>query len=57
MKKIICAALIFALLFTITACGSSGKEQNPHIKQESGTDVPAPLDTEQEVTDVKRALI
>ncbi len=27
MKKIICVALIFAMLFTITACGNSGEEE------------------------------
>lgn len=32
MKKIICTALIFTLLFTTTACGSGGEEQNPDVK-------------------------
>jgi len=34
MKKIICVAVIFALLFMITAFGCSGEEQNPEIEQE-----------------------
>ncbi len=48
MKKIICVALIFALLFTITACGDSKEEYNPGIKPESGTDTHVLSDTESE---------
>lgn len=46
MKKIICTALIFTLLFTTTACGSGGEEQNSDVK----TVATAPVfsDTEQE---------
>ncbi len=44
MKKIIRAALAFALLFTLTACGSNGKKENSGIKLESGTNAPAPSD-------------
>lgn len=44
MKKIICMALIFALLFTIAACGSSGEEQNTGKKTEFGTNLPNPSD-------------
>ncbi len=44
MKKIICMALIFALLFTIAACGSSGEEQNTGKKPEFGTNLPNPPD-------------
>ncbi len=44
MKKIICAALAFALLFTVTACGSNEKEDTSGIKPESGTNAPAPSD-------------
>lgn len=50
MKKIICVALIFAVLFTITACGDSRKEYNPDIKQESGTDTSVVSDAESEDT-------
>ena len=45
MKKIICAALAFALLFTITACGSNGKKENSVIKPESGINASAPSDS------------
>ncbi len=48
MKKGICMALFFALLFTITACGSSGEGENPHIKKEFGTNAPASDGTEPE---------
>ncbi len=48
MKKIICAALAFALLFTITACGSSREGQNSDRKPESGTSAPALSDAEPE---------
>ncbi len=41
MKKIICAAMAFALLLTITACGSSGKEVHFDRKPEFGTNAPA----------------
>ncbi len=41
MKKIICVALAFALLLTITACGSSGKEVHSDRKPEFGTNAPA----------------
>ncbi len=44
MKKIICMALIFALLFTIAACGSSGEEQNTNKKTVFGTNLPNPSD-------------
>ncbi len=35
MKKIICMALAFALLFTITACGNNGKEENTDTEPEA----------------------
>ncbi len=47
MKKIICVALIFVLLFTITACGSGGKEDS-QIKQEPSTNASAPSAIESE---------
>lgn len=47
-KTGICIALIFALLFTITACGSSGEEQKNDGKPEVSTNAPAPSDTEPE---------
>lgn len=34
MKKIVCAALIFMVLFTGTACGSGREESEPGMKQE-----------------------
>ncbi len=48
MNKIIGFALIFALSFTIMACGSSGEEQNSDIKPEFSTNTPAPSDEESE---------
>ncbi len=48
MKKMICMTLIFALLFTITACGNSGEEQKNDRKPEAGTNAPAPSDAEPE---------
>ncbi len=36
MKKIICMALL-AVLFTLTACGNSGEEENPDKKPEIST--------------------
>jgi len=46
MKKIICGALIFALLFTITACGNNENEENSDIKPEFSTNETAPSDAE-----------
>ncbi len=48
MKRIFCAALIFVLLFTITACGSGREEQNSDTKPESGKNTSALPDTEPE---------
>lgn len=48
MKKIICVALTFALLLTITACGNNGTEANSDIKPEFSTNAPTPSDTEPE---------
>jgi len=52
-KNGICMALIFALLFTITACGSSGEKQKNDRKTEVGTNAPAQESTEQEGTEMK----
>lgn len=49
-KNGICMALIFVLLFTITACGSSGEKQKNDRKTEVGTNAPAPSDAESETT-------
>jgi len=46
MKKIICGALTFALLFTITACGNNGNKENSDIKPEFSTNEAAPSDAE-----------
>jgi len=46
MKKIICGALTFALIFTITACGNSGNEENYDIKPEYSANEAAPSDAE-----------
>ncbi len=48
MKKIIYVTLIFALLFTITACGNSEKGEATDIKSEFDTNMPASSDAEQE---------
>ncbi len=48
MKKLTYVPLVFALIFTITACGSSQEGQNPGIKPESGTNASAPSGTEPE---------
>ncbi len=48
VKRIICVALIFTLIFAITACGSSGDKQNSGIKPELDTNVPDSFDTESE---------
>ncbi len=48
MKNIICVALAFVLLFTITACGNNGNEENSGIKPEFSTNAPAPSDAEPE---------
>jgi len=48
MKKIICLVLAFVLLFTITACGNNGNEENSDIKPEFSTNAPAPSDAEPE---------
>lgn len=50
MKKAIFMALIFALSYTITACGSSGEEQSTDIKTESDTNAPALSNAESEET-------
>ncbi len=44
MKKTICVVLILALLFTLTACSSVGKEENPDIEPKLGTNVSDPSD-------------
>ncbi len=48
MKKMICAALIFMVLFTGTACGSDRKESEPGLKQEAGVSESVPSDAEPE---------
>jgi len=53
MKKIICISLAFALLFTITACGNNGKEENTNMKLEFSTNTSASSDTEPE--DIKES--
>lgn len=50
MKKATFMALIFALAFTITACGNSGENQTSDIKTESDTDAPAFSDAVSEET-------
>ncbi len=50
MKKAIFMALIFALSYAITACGSSGEEQTTNTKSEAGTNAPALSDAESEET-------
>ena len=52
MKKLIYMVLLFAVLFTITACGNSREEQNVDGEQESSTVLPDRPDTESE--EVKR---
>ncbi len=37
MKKLVCMVLLFAVLFTITACGNSKEEQNPDRESEIST--------------------
>ncbi len=46
MKKMICAVLIFMVLFTGTACGSARKESEPGLKQEAGVNGPVQPDAE-----------
>ncbi|MBP3325252.1 MAG: hypothetical protein J6L77_02385 [Coprococcus sp.] len=53
MKKMICMTLIFALLFTITACGNSGEEQKNEVKTEIQPTEAAQESTEQEGTEMK----
>lgn len=55
MKKIICVVLIFALSFTITACGSSAeKAKEPEtVQTEIQTKESTQESTEQEVTEMK----
>ena len=48
MKKLIYMVLLFAVLFTGTACGNSREEQNVDGEQESGTVLPDRPDTESE---------
>lgn len=48
MKKAIFMVLIFALSYTITACGSSEEEQSTDIKTESDTNAPALSNAESE---------
>ena len=51
MKRIFCAALIFAVLFTVTACDGGGSAQNPGTIQESGTSTTAPDNAKASETD------
>ncbi len=46
MKKIICVALIFMVLFTGTACGSGREESEPGMKQEDSVSGSVPSDAE-----------
>ncbi len=46
MKKMICVALIFMVLFTGTACGSGQEESEPGMKQEAGVSESVPPDAE-----------
>ena len=48
MKKRICIVLLFAVLFTVTACGNGKEEQNVDGGPEIGTVLPDPSDTEPE---------
>ncbi len=50
MKKTIYVALAFALSVTMTACGSSGKEENPGINTEAGENA---SDTEPEESEAE----
>ena len=34
MKKLICIVLLFAVVFTVTACGNNKEEQNPDVESE-----------------------
>ncbi|XCP86390.1 cyclophilin-like fold protein [Roseburia hominis] len=55
MKKMICMALVFALLFTITACGNSREEPDSDKKQKVSENEPVQSDVEAEevVTEMK----
>ncbi len=50
MKKMICVALIFMVLFTGTACGSARDESEPGMKQEASVSGSVPPDAEPEET-------
>ena len=45
MKKLVYMVLLFAVLFTVTACGNSKEEQNVGGEQESSTALPDRSDT------------
>ena len=53
MKKIICVALIFALSFTITACGRSGETEAGAAQTEIQPTESPQESSEQEVTEMK----
>lgn len=52
MKKLICVALVFTLLFIVTACGNNGIEENSEIESESEIQQTESTqkNTEQEIT-------
>ncbi len=51
MKKTVCVALAVVLLFTITACGNSRKEENPEGKQETDKAQNSEVQTEVQTTE------
>ncbi len=55
MKKVIFMALIFALSYTIAACGSSGEEQTTNTKSEAGTSTNAPALSDAESEETKQS--
>lgn len=46
MKKRICMGLLFAVIFTVTACGNSREEQEPKEVKEQETETGAVLNSE-----------
>lgn len=48
MKKLVCAALVFMVLFTGTACGSGREESNPDIEKEASVSGELPPDVDPE---------
>lgn len=48
MKKLIWTALIFTVLFTVTACGNGQSKKNPHSQTESSTPLSTQSDAETE---------